>query len=88
MYGAGWVLEISGGTLRKVYDYLTSLLYTWNQYKIITNVKLKKIKVNKLDEHKKSPPSHPTPKEFSIITLHYFIFFTAVSFLFYFTLRF
>ena len=28
MYGACWGLEISGGTLCKVYDHLTTTLYT------------------------------------------------------------
>ena len=28
MYGSSWVLEISGGTLCKVYDYLNTVLYT------------------------------------------------------------
>ena len=28
MCGARWVLEISGGALRKVYDHLITLLYT------------------------------------------------------------
>ena len=32
-YGARWVLEISLGTLWKVYDCLTTMLYTRNQYK-------------------------------------------------------
>ena len=38
MHGASWVLGISGGTLCKVYDSLTTMLYTWNQYKIILTV--------------------------------------------------
>ena len=28
--GARWVVEISGGTLCKVYDYLSTMLYTCN----------------------------------------------------------
>ena len=39
MCGAGWVLEILMEILCKVYDCLSTKLYTWNQYKI-------KLKVN------------------------------------------
>ena len=30
MYGARWVFEILGGSLCKVYDCFTTMLYTWN----------------------------------------------------------
>ena len=46
MYGARCVVEISGGTFCKVYAGLTTMLYTWHQYKIILkgncNWKIKK----------------------------------------------
>ena len=29
-YGAKWVLDLLGGPLCKVHDYLTTILYTWN----------------------------------------------------------
>ena len=35
MYCARWVLEMSWATPCKVYDCLTTMLYTWHQYKII-----------------------------------------------------
>ena len=36
MHGARWVLEIPRGPLSKAYDCLTTMLYTWNYYKIIS----------------------------------------------------
>ena len=40
MDGAQWILEISEGTRCKVpvYDSLITMLYAWNQYKIILRV--------------------------------------------------
>ena len=38
MYGAKWILETLGGTLCKVYGYLTIVLYAWHSYKMILNV--------------------------------------------------
>ena len=38
MYGARCILEISGGVFCKVYDYLMTILFTGNEYKVILNV--------------------------------------------------
>ena len=47
MHSARWVVQILRGTLCKIYSCLTTMPYTWKQYKIILKVncnwKLKKI---------------------------------------------
>ena len=47
MHSARWVVQILRGTLCKIYNCLTTMPYTWKQYKIILKVncnwKLKKI---------------------------------------------
>ena len=53
LYGARWVLKISGGSLCKVYDRLTTMLCTSNSYKIMLcancnwKIKFKKKQMNR-----------------------------------------
>ena len=55
MYCARWVLELSGGPLCKAHDCLTTMLYTWNEYKIIVNINCNiKIKIITIKERKPS----------------------------------
>lgn len=48
MYGAGCILELSGGSLHKVYKCLTTTLYTLNKYKIILNINNNFLKIQQL----------------------------------------